>query len=79
MLGFGAFWVAQLRKNPPAVLEIQVQSPDQEDPMEKKMATLSSILAWKIWSLVGYSPRGCKELDLTERLILSLSLQLEEL
>ena len=48
MLGFGAFWVAQLRKNPPAVLEIQVQSPDQEDPMEKKMATHSSILVWRI-------------------------------
>ena len=66
-------------KDPPAMQETWVQSLHWEDPMEKKMATLSSILAWKIWSLVGYSPRGCKELDLTERLILSLSLQLEEL
>ena len=35
------------------------------------MATHSSILAWKIpwkWSLVGYSPWGHKELDMTERL-----------
>ena len=48
MLGFQAFLVAQLGKNLPAVQEIQVQSPDQEDPMEKKMATHSSILAWEI-------------------------------
>ena len=59
--------------------ETWVQSLDWEDPMEKRMATLSSILAWKIQSLVGYSPWGCKELGLTERLTLSLSLQLEEL
>ena len=41
-----------------------------EDPLEKKTATDSSILAWKIHgqrSLVGYSPWGCKELDTTER------------
>ena len=37
----------------------------------------SSTLAWKIpWrrSLVGHSPWGCKELDMAERLSLSLSL-----
>ena len=28
--------------------EMWVQSPDGEDPLEKKMATHSSILAWKI-------------------------------
>ena len=28
--------------------EIQVQSLDSEDPLEKEMATYSSILAWKI-------------------------------
>ena len=42
----------------------------QEDPLEKEMATHSSILAWKIpWterSLVDYSPWGCKESDTTE-------------
>ena len=41
----------------------------QEDPLEKEMATHSSILAWKFHgqrSLVGYSPRGHKELDMTE-------------
>ena len=28
--------------------EMQVQSPGQEDPLEEKIATYSSILAWKI-------------------------------
>ena len=32
-------------KNPPAMEEIQVWSLDQEDPLEKQMATHSSILA----------------------------------
>ena len=40
--------VAQLVKNPPAMLETWVQSPDLEDPLEKEMATHSSILAWRI-------------------------------
>ena len=35
-------------KNPPAKQEARVQSPGQEDPLEKKMATHSSILAWEI-------------------------------
>ena len=35
-------------KNPPAMQETQFRSLDQEDPLEKEMATLSSILAWKI-------------------------------
>ena len=49
--------------------EIQVQSLGWKDPLEKEMATHSSILAWKIQghrSLAGYSPWGCKELDMTE-------------
>ena len=44
-----------------------------EDPLEKRMATHSSILAWRIpWrrSLVGYSPQGHKESDMTEQLTL---------
>ena len=32
----------------PAIRKTWVQSLDQEDPLEKEMATLSSILAWKI-------------------------------
>ena len=43
----------------------------QEDPLEKEVATQSSILAWEIpwtWkSLEGYSPWGRKESDMTEQ------------
>ena len=35
-------------KNPPARQEIQVRPVGQKDPLEKEMATHSSILAWKI-------------------------------
>ena len=35
-------------KNLPAMLEAWVQSLGQENPLEKEMATHSSILAWKI-------------------------------
>ena len=40
--------VAQWIKNPPAMQETRVQSLGQKDPLEEGMATLSSILAWKI-------------------------------
>ena len=40
--------VAQMVKNLPVVQETQVQYPGGEDPLEKGMATLSRILAWKI-------------------------------
>ena len=40
--------VAQTVKNLPAMQETQVQTLDQEDPLEKGMVTHSSILAWKI-------------------------------
>ena len=40
--------VAQLVKNLPAVQETWVRSLVQEDPLEKEMATHSSILPWKI-------------------------------
>ena len=64
-------------KNLPAMPETWVQSLGWEDPLEKGIATHSSILAWRIpWTenLEGYSSRGYKELDLTVRLTLSLSL-----
>ena len=41
--------LVQLVKNLPAVQETQVQFLGPEDPLEKEMATHSSILAWKIW------------------------------
>ena len=40
--------VAQLVQNLPAVQETWVQSLGWEGPLEKEMATHSSILAWKI-------------------------------
>ena len=39
---------AQMVNNPSAMQETWAQSLDQEDPLEKEMATHSSILAWKI-------------------------------
>ena len=44
----GASLVAQMIKNLPAMLETQVRSLGWEDPLEKGMATHSSILAWRI-------------------------------
>ena len=44
--------VAQMVKNLPAMQETRVQSLVCEDPLEKKMATHSSILAWRIpWTV----------------------------
>ena len=39
--------VAQMVKNLPAMQETQFRSLGQEDPLEKGMATHSSILAWR--------------------------------
>jgi len=39
---------AQLVKNLPAMQETQFRFLVQEDPLEKEMATYSSILAWRI-------------------------------
>ena len=44
----GAFLVAQIVKNLSAVGETRVRSLDREDPLEKEVATHSSILAWRI-------------------------------
>ena len=60
-------------KNPPAVWdtwETRTWSLGQEDPLEKEMATHSSILAWEILRAEepgGYSPCGCKK-DTVEQL-----------
>ena len=40
--------VPQMVKNLPAMQEMQVPSLSQEDPLEKEMATHSSLLAWEI-------------------------------
>ena len=51
-------------KNQPAIQKTWVPSLGWEDPLEKGMATHSSILAWRI--LAGYSPWGRKELNTAE-------------
>ena len=43
-------------RNLPAMQETRVLSLDQEDPLEKEMATHSSVLAWR--SLVGIQSMG---------------------
>ena len=53
--------VAQMVKNLPVMQEIQVQSLGQEDPLEKAMASHSSILIWRIpWTEEpdGLQPMG---------------------
>ena len=63
--------VAQSVKRLPAMQETQVQSLGGEDPLEKGMATHSSILAWRIpWTEgpVGYCPWSRKQSETTERL-----------
>ena len=56
--------VAQMVKNPPAMQEMKVQSLGWEDPLEKEMATHSSILALRIpWTEEPGGlqlPWGCK-------------------
>ena len=48
---YWASLVAQMVKRLPAMRETRVQSLGQEDPLEKEMATHSSILAWTIKTL----------------------------
>ena len=72
--------VAQAVKNPPAMWETWVSSLGWEDPLEKGMATHSSVLAWRIpmdreaWRATV--PRVAKESDVTLRLNKSYSKQL---
>ena len=54
--------MAQTVKNLPAMQETWVQSLGQEDPLEKGMATHSSILAWRIpWT---EEPGGLQQMGL---------------
>ena len=67
--------IAQMVKHLPAMQETGIQSPGQEDPLEKGMATHSSTLAWRIprtgawWATV----HEVAKTDVTERLTLSSS------
>ena len=63
--------MAQSVKTQPAMQETRVLSLGQEDPLEKEMATHSSILAWKIpWAEKPGGPQsmGLQESDTTQRL-----------
>ena len=65
----GVFPGVQMVKNLPSTRETQVGSLGWEDPLEKGMATTPVFLPGDFQgqrSLVGYSPWGCKELDITE-------------
>ena len=68
--------MAQTVKTLPAIQETWVRFLSWEDPLEKGMATHSSILAW-ITPLTeepgGLHSMGSQELDMTEQLTLSFS------
>ena len=75
----GASLVAQTVKHLPTML---VWSLGQEDPLEKEMATHSSIHAWKIpWTEEsgGLQSMGLQESNTTERLLFFTSLHQEQL
>ena len=68
----GKCMVAQTVKNLPATQETQVWYLGWKDPLEKGMATPSSIPAWKIpWTeepgWLQFSSWGHQELDMTKR------------
>ena len=61
--------MAQTVKRLPAMRETRVRFLGREDPLEKGMATHSSILAWRIPRTEdpgGLQSMGCKESDTTE-------------
>ena len=69
--------MVQRLKRLPAMWETWVQSLGQEDPLEKEMATHSSIAAWRIlWTeeLGRLQSTGRKESDTTERLHFHMTL-----
>ena len=69
----GASLVAQMVKNLSAIQETQAQSLGLEDPLEQLPTPV--LLPGEfhgLRSLVGYSPWGHKESDMTEQLTLSL-------
>ena len=66
--------MAQTVKHLPTMWEAQVPSLGLEDLLKKEMATHSSVLAWIIpWMEEPDRLQwGCKELDMTEQLYLSI-------
>ena len=71
------YLVVQTVKDLPAMWEPWIRSLGWEDPMEKEMQATPVFLPGEFHgqrSLAGYSPWSRKDLDMTEQLILSLSL-----
>ena len=61
--------MTQMVKSPPTMQETWVQTLGQKDPLEKEMAPIPVFLPGEFHGqggLVGYSPWGHKELDMTE-------------
>ena len=70
--------VAQAVKNLPAMQEARVWSLGREDPLEKGWLPTPVFLPGEFHAqrgLVGYSPWGCKKLDMTDWLTISLFLK----
>ena len=69
--------MAQTGKTLPTMQETWIQSLGLKDPLEREMATHSTILAWRIpWTEEPdreLNPRGRKELDKSERLTIFFS------
>ena len=66
------FLVAQMAKNLPAMQETPVRSLGQEDPLEKGIATHSSILAWRISKTE--EPGGLQSMRLQKERVLCILL-----
>ena len=75
----GLPWWLKMVKNLPAMQEMQIRSLGQEDPLEKGLATHSSILAWRIpWTeKPGQLQSMMSESNTTERLTLHLQSSLQ--
>ena len=64
--------VAEILKNLSAIQETWVQSLGREDPLEKRMATHSSILAWRIpWTVEpgGLQSMGLKRAEILPQIL----------
>ena len=70
--------VAQTVKNLPVTQETWVQFLGRKDPLEKGWQLTPVFFPGEFYgqrSLAGYSPQGCKELDMIERLTLSFKIE----
>ena len=70
--------IAQMIKNPPAMLETQVRSLGRKILWKGKQQPTPELLPGIFsgqGSLVGYNPWNCKEGDMTEQLLYTLNLQ----